>query len=46
MEDIKDRCPFMSTVKSGDETQDYCILSEKICLLVGGNKCDIYEEGE
>jgi len=33
-------------VHGSDETMDYCMLSDKLCLLVSGNPCKAQEESE
>ena len=46
---MSERCPEMKTMAAGDESMDFCELSDrpsgmKICLLESGDECDIYNE--
>jgi len=46
---MSERCPEVRTIVAGDESMDFCGLSDrpsgmKICLLVSGEECDIYNE--
>lgn len=44
------RCPYIKSKRAGDESQDFCKLSEKPsgrihpCILVSGGKCEIWED--
>lgn len=38
------RCPEMITKRAGDESLDFCKLNDKVCLLVGGDTCSIWNE--
>ena len=40
----REKCPEMKTIRAGDESQDLCKFDGRVCSLVGGNKCDIYDE--
>jgi len=44
-----ENCPHVRIIRSGDESMDYCKESDRfsgmrVCLLVGGDKCDEWEE--
>ncbi len=45
-----DRCPYIISKSAGDESWDYCELTERpsgriqMCLLMGKDTCDEWEE--
>jgi len=47
---MMDKCPHIRHKSAGDESLDYCELTEKVsgrihpCELVSGDKCEIWEE--
>lgn len=44
MDELTYRCPHMITRAAEDESWDFCDLNDKLCLLMGDNQCDIYDE--
>ncbi len=39
-------CIHIRTISAGDESMDYCRVSEKICLLEAGYPCEVEENEE
>jgi len=45
-----ERCPHMITKRAGDESYDYCELTERPsgriqgCILMSGDKCEVWGE--
>lgn len=41
---MEDRCPEMITKRADNESQDFCKLSGRTRLLVGGDACSIWNQ--